>query len=192
MPLIHEPGPLDAAAGGKLALRPPMRRTQEVSADVPGENSGLGWVIDSEGRYWHNGGTGGYHAYVGFDPKTRRGVVLLSSTSTSLIDLMAPVMFSLLDGKPLPGPTFPTTERLAALAGTYDLLGERFTVEAQGKRLYMRSGGEERVRLLPISYGTVFFIEALQARVTFVKDGDKVTQIEFDLNGQKVVAPRVP
>ena len=32
---------------------------------------------------WHNGGTGGYRTWIGFDPKSRIGVVVLSNTSTA-------------------------------------------------------------------------------------------------------------
>jgi len=43
---------------------------------------GLGWlVISSDGREiaWHNGGTGGFRSFVGYDPKARIGVVVLSN-----------------------------------------------------------------------------------------------------------------
>ena len=32
---------------------------------------------------WHNGGTGGYRTFIGFDPQSRIGVVVLSNTSTT-------------------------------------------------------------------------------------------------------------
>ena len=31
---------------------------------------------------WHNGGTGGFSSFVGYDPKARTGVVVLSNAST--------------------------------------------------------------------------------------------------------------
>lgn len=44
---------------------------------------GLGWQIDRtvEGQtvFWHNGGTGGYVSFVGFDKESQIGVVILSS-----------------------------------------------------------------------------------------------------------------
>ena len=36
---------------------------------------------DGKSFIWHNGGTGGYRTFVGFDPKTRAGVVVLSNAS---------------------------------------------------------------------------------------------------------------
>jgi tetratricopeptide (TPR) repeat protein len=43
---------------------------------------GLGWIITttSEGDiYWHNGGTGGYRTYIGFNKLLRKGVVVLAT-----------------------------------------------------------------------------------------------------------------
>jgi serine-type D-Ala-D-Ala carboxypeptidase/endopeptidase len=46
----------------------------------------LGWhVLTRNGHdlIWHNGGTGGYRSYLGYDPITHVGVVVLSNVSTS-------------------------------------------------------------------------------------------------------------
>lgn len=181
---------LAAVAGGKGPLRGPMRLTHEVQAQELGAPSGLGWAIDRDGRYWHNGGTGGFHAFVGFDPRLRRGVVLLASTSTSLVDRLATSMYEILDGKPATPPAFPTPEELAPLVGTYDLMGTKVAVEVAGKRLYVNGPGEPPVRLLPLTK-TEFFIEPLQAVVVFEREGDKVARLAFSIGGQLVKAPRV-
>ena len=56
-----------------------------------GMEVGLGWHIRSgnQGRsiVWHNGGTGGYRSFAGFDRKQKRGVVLLSNSDESVDDL---------------------------------------------------------------------------------------------------------
>jgi CubicO group peptidase (beta-lactamase class C family) len=46
----------------------------------------LGWHIltkDGEEQIWHNGGTGGYRSWAGYNPKSRTGVVVLSNRSTT-------------------------------------------------------------------------------------------------------------
>jgi len=52
---------------------------------------GLGWLIDrtrpSHPLWWHNGGTGGFRSFVGFDPSTKRGVVVLSNADNSVNDI---------------------------------------------------------------------------------------------------------
>ncbi|KGE19816.1 serine hydrolase domain-containing protein [Paenibacillus wynnii] len=45
---------------------------------------GAGWMIDNENNIiWHNGGTGNYNSYVGFDKENQIAVVILSNLSPS-------------------------------------------------------------------------------------------------------------
>jgi hypothetical protein len=46
----------------------------------------MGWHIDN-GIVCHNGGTFGYHAYVGFEPRRKVGVVVLSNSTEFTDDL---------------------------------------------------------------------------------------------------------
>ena len=182
---------LDAAAGGSSALRRAMKLTQEPALDRTGANEGLGWLIDAAGRYWHNGGTGGFHAFVGFDPKTHHGIVLLASTATSMIDRLPDAMYKILDGAPPPAPQkLATAADLAAFAGSYELSGTTLQVIAEGKRLYLAGPGEPRHRLSPIS-DHEFWLEALQSLAAFEKDGDKVARVVFGVGDHRIVAPRV-
>ncbi len=54
----------------------------------------LGWhILDSEDSdgyiVWHNGGTAGYHSFIGFNAKYRAGLVVLSNTASGEIDSAA-------------------------------------------------------------------------------------------------------
>ena len=41
---------------------------------------GMAWLIDNKnGIVWHNGGTGNYNSYLGFNFETKTGVVVLSN-----------------------------------------------------------------------------------------------------------------
>jgi CubicO group peptidase (beta-lactamase class C family) len=56
------------------------------------ERIGLHWFTSplpgtDRTMVWHNGGTGGYSAFVGLDPAKRRGIVVLSDTATAVDDL---------------------------------------------------------------------------------------------------------
>lgn len=43
---------------------------------------GMSWIIDEEnGIIWHNGGTGGYNSYLGFNLKTETAVIILANLS---------------------------------------------------------------------------------------------------------------
>ncbi len=183
---------LDAAAGGKsLPLRNQMRLTQEAQLESSGsDNVGLGWLIDGEGRLWHGGGSAGFRAFVGFDPKTKRGVVALASTASPLIDRLARALFALMGPEPAKPWTAPTEAQLGAYAGGYDFGGTKLAVVAAGRRLYLQAPGEPRVRLLPVSEHE-FWIEPLQAVAIFQKEGDKVARVVFGIGARQIAAPRV-
>ncbi len=67
--------PLQAAMRRMLAER---RDTGNADLQIA-----MGWHIWTRydtGLVWHNGGTGGYRSFIGFDPKTKKGAVVLCNT----------------------------------------------------------------------------------------------------------------
>jgi len=181
---------LDGAAGGSQGLARAIKLTQEPQLDRTGDNEGLGWMIDSAGRYWHNGGTGGCHAFLGFDPKTKRGVVVLASTATSLVDHLSDVLYKILEGTPPAVARFATGEQLAPLAGSYELGGTKLQVVIDGKRIYLEAPGEPRHRMSPLSDHELW-IEVLQSVAVFEKDGGKVVRVLFGVGDHTLAAQRV-
>ncbi|HEU4560833.1 MAG TPA: serine hydrolase domain-containing protein [Longimicrobium sp.] len=81
--LSPPPGPL----GRAIAMTQEPRRP----AGPPGDSRiGLGWhVLERNGRaiVWHNGQTGGYHAFLGFEPASGANVLVLANTAADLDDL---------------------------------------------------------------------------------------------------------
>jgi serine-type D-Ala-D-Ala carboxypeptidase/endopeptidase len=71
--LGYKESPLAPAMKAMLEVRRPVGKTK---AEI-----GLAWHILGESA-WHNGGTGGFSSFVGYDPKARTGVVVLSNAST--------------------------------------------------------------------------------------------------------------
>jgi len=70
-------------------LREAMQRTHvpQVTDPAMGMDLGLGWLIaDVDGRrfLWHNGATGGYSSFIGFDAEAREGIVILSNSVISV------------------------------------------------------------------------------------------------------------
>jgi CubicO group peptidase (beta-lactamase class C family) len=68
-------------------LAPAMKAMLEVRRPLGQSTIGLGWIImaahDREIAA-HDGGTGGFRSWVGYDPKERIGVVVLSNASTPI------------------------------------------------------------------------------------------------------------
>ena len=77
---------LEAFLGYKESpLAPAMNTMFDTRCRAGQTEMGLGWFIyapDGREIAVHNGGTGGFRSYVGYEPKTRIGVVALSNAST--------------------------------------------------------------------------------------------------------------
>ncbi|HEY5950706.1 MAG TPA: serine hydrolase domain-containing protein [Kofleriaceae bacterium] len=181
---------LDAAAGSKGPLRPAMHLTQESQLERGGDNEGIGWQIDSAGRYWVNGSTGGYHAFLGFDPKNRRAVVILASTKSSLVDAIATNIYHVLANEDVKPPKFPDAATLSTFAGSYDFQGMKLAITVSGKRLYVEGPGAPKIRMLPIS-DHEFWIESLQSVCVFEREGDKIKRAIFIVGDKQLSAPKL-
>jgi serine-type D-Ala-D-Ala carboxypeptidase/endopeptidase len=183
--------PLASAMKSMLDVRKPT--------GVPDLEIALAWhILIKEGDQiiWHNGGTGGYHSFMGFDPKTRTGVVVLSN-SINDIDDIGP---HLLDSRyPLAKLSVPREHHEAkvdpktfdAYIGHYELQpGAIAEVKRQGDALFIQVTGQPQLQLFPESE-TEFFLKVVDAQLTFVKGPDgKVTsfvlhQAGFDLPAKK-------
>jgi len=69
-------------------LAPAMRAMLGVQRHVaPNTKTALAWLVSNAGGLeviWHNGGTGGFRSFIGYDPKARVGVVALANAMTQL------------------------------------------------------------------------------------------------------------
>ncbi len=68
-------------------LAPAMKSMLEVRRPMGQSTIGLGWIMMSAHDREiaaHDGGTGGFRSWVGYDPKERTGVVALSNASTPI------------------------------------------------------------------------------------------------------------
>lgn len=98
----------DMAAFARIQLQPTgplekaIRTTQELQP-AGDQKLGLGWHSDPKGNLWHNGGTGGFHSFLIIDKERRAAVVILSNTSTNIIDPLGAAILQLTLGQK---PTF--------------------------------------------------------------------------------------
>ena len=67
-----------------------LARMPQRSDPALGMDIGLGWIIAREGDrdfVWHNGATGGYASFIGFDAAAGEGIVILSNSQLSVDNL---------------------------------------------------------------------------------------------------------
>jgi CubicO group peptidase (beta-lactamase class C family) len=140
----------------------------------------LAWHIthrDGRDIVWHNGGTGGYRSFIGFDPQARVGVVALSnmSTTTGVDD----IGMHLLDSAAPLAKLTPLKERqqitldpavLDGYTGVYEFLPTAtLTISREGPRMFAQLTGQPRFEIFAESEHD-FFLKAVDAQLTFEKD----------------------
>lgn len=186
--------------------RGPLQRAMALAYEprAPAGNMkiGLNWLTIFAGTdtiVWHNGGTGGYRTFIGFEPSRKTGVIILTNTTGAGAD---DIGFHLLDpALPLAPRPVPPKERraidvkgdvLARYVGTYQLAPNiALDVTLKDGALYLHPTNQATMRLWPESE-TDFFLKELDAQFTFVRDAQgAATAVVFHQNGQAVTAPKV-
>jgi len=166
----------------------------------PGLEIALGWHIwtrDGHEIVWHNGGTGGYRTWIGFDPKSRTGVVVLSNTSTNAgvddigLHLLDPAI-------PLLQPAKQRHEVkvdaavLDRYAGRYELAPTFVvTITHEGDHLFAQATGQPRYEIFAEDDRN-FFFKVVDAQITFDVDATgRATSLTLHQNGANVPGKRI-
>ena len=188
----------------KTSLAPAMASMLEPRqpTGMPAVEIALGWHVSSvHGKtiVWHNGGTGGYRTFIGFDPAARAGVAVLSNAGTAagpddigrhILDPETPLLVL----KP-PSQHTETTinpKLLDRYVGRYQLATNVFlTVARSGDRLNAQLTGQPAFEIFPESE-TQFFLKVVEAQLTFELGADgKASAVVLHQNGASPRAPRV-
>jgi D-alanyl-D-alanine-carboxypeptidase/D-alanyl-D-alanine-endopeptidase len=184
--------PLASSMASMLATRRPT--------GIPGLDIALGWHISTINGHeivWHNGGTGGYRTWIGFDPKSRTGVVVLSNTSTTagvddigahLLDPTVPLLQAAKQRKevkvdPAILDRYPGRY---ALAPTFVI-----TVTREGDHLYAQATAQPRFEIFAKDDHN-FFYKVVDAQITFVVDATgRATSLVLHQNGANAPGNRI-
>jgi serine-type D-Ala-D-Ala carboxypeptidase/endopeptidase len=82
---------LDAPAGPlgeawMLATQPRAQFSRpDQNAAFHGQKIGLGWLVNPYGTVWHNGGTYGFHSWVGANPRLSTGLAILAPSNCQFV-----------------------------------------------------------------------------------------------------------
>jgi D-alanyl-D-alanine-carboxypeptidase/D-alanyl-D-alanine-endopeptidase len=174
----------------KTALEPAMQAMLSVRrpTGIPDLQIALAWHIwTANGKevIWHNGATGGYRAFIGFDPNRQVGVVALSNTRSNegaddigrhLLDEQVPLWVPpkepdvvQLDPKDADG--YPGTYQLAPGASiAVAREGDHWYAQKSGFSSTAGSMGYGKVEIFPQSQKE-FFVKGVDVHLTFETDG---------------------
>ncbi|MBK8284845.1 MAG: serine hydrolase [Ahniella sp.] len=140
-----------------------LARTQEIVSDS-GNVMAWGWLVrrSPEGDlYMHEGGTGGFSALTVFQPKTGKGVVILSDTSLTDRGGLGDVALTLLGSDPITlkprRDATPDAALLEALSGDWLIQGALpMKVRTAKGVLYVQAQGQSEFALAHDSQGDFF------------------------------------
>jgi CubicO group peptidase (beta-lactamase class C family) len=158
---------------------------------------GLGWhVLQTEGGMrivWHNGGTGGYRSWAGYDPARRIGVVVLTSSTEAIDDIGLHLLDSTI---PLTPVRFAVTLPAATLdeyVGEYPLTPAFvITVTREGDRLMAQATRQPAFRIWA-SAPDEFFLKVVDAQISFTRSADgNVDGLILHQGGRDQRAERTP
>lgn len=164
----------------------------------PNLTIGLGWhrLKTPAGRtiIWHNGGTGGYKSFTGFDELSGDAIVVLANSANSVDE----VGLHLLDAS-MPLPKVPRTRKainlpdsiLDSYVATYELAPTFSIVVTRSEtRLFAQATSQPRFELLA-ERADAFFLTVIDAQITFERDGaGVVTAMVLHQNGQRTLGRR--
>ena len=167
------------------------------AASSPGVETALGWRARKGNRdrytHWISGRTGGFYAFVGFNKKARKGVIVLSNSSVPIDDIGFHI---LTPGYPLaPPPKFVVNvdpQTFHAYIGTYEFSpGLTVKIMTDNNKLYGQPPGQPRSQLFPES-NRHFLLQGENAQITFVQDAfGNISHLVFLKNGQTHEARKV-
>jgi len=176
-----------------------MAFAHEERAAAGNMRIGLNWFTlyaGSDTIVWHNGGTGGYRTFIGFEPSRKIGVVVMTNSGGAGAD---DIGFHLLDSAlPLTPATRPhtaipvSTDVLARYVGTYEL-APKFSLEVTLKdgALWVHPTDQATSRLWPESQHD-FFLKEIDAQLTFVQDSaGAVTSVILHQGGRDMPGKKV-
>jgi len=145
---------------------------------------------------WHDGGTGGYHSWAGFDPAGKTAAVVLCNTAFDVQDIGLHAIESRWPLAKFP-PAKQRVETVLPPEAASRVTGEyRFSpkislmVTQDGPRMFVQLTGQPKVEIYAESE-TEFFLKAVDAQLTFEIDkSGKVTGVVLHQNGRDQLAIR--
>lgn len=149
--------------------------SHKLNYTMAGNDIGLAWLTKTHAEEtitWHNGGTGGFRSYIGFDKSRGRGVVVLANSQDNVDEIGLAVLqnkVSSLIAEEF-DPITLTATQLAQFVGTYQLAPNfNLTISQRGDSLYAQATGQSKHPLFAKS-NNEFFFKVVKASITFSAD----------------------
>jgi hypothetical protein len=168
---------------------------------VSNTDIGLGWMISHSKDadvIWHNGGTGGFRTFLGFNLKTQKGIVVLSNSSEGWPDLFA---LSLLDPENYKKPCVDEAlakdlDYLKRFEGSYEMIFNENKLEITIKLLDSQlifTVHHSELKLVPESFGVFSMKGVAGQKMQFIFDkSGKIVKAQMVLSDNTIAAEATP
>ena len=191
--------PLAAAMAAMLSVRRPSGN--------PGLEIALAWHIlsatsDDGIIIWHNGGTGGYRSFIGYDAKSRVGVVVLANASTNagvddigvhLLRPKSPLLNASAFRPPKEHKEITVDPKIFdKYAGRYELAPNFIlTITREGDHLFAQATGQPKFELFAEGEKE-YFLKVVDAQISFeVNAAGLANQLVLHQMGRDMPAKRM-
>ncbi len=180
--------------GGVLAVTH-LRRRPTLS---PQTSIGLSWhrTTTPAGTtiVWHNGGTGGYRSFAGYEERSGLGVVVIANSAVSVDDIGMHLLDASVPLTPIPRRRIAielAPDILQRYVGVYELAPTfSIIVTREGNALFAQPTGQQKFPIFAEAEAE-FFLKAVDAQLTFSRDSSgAVTGIVLHQNGQNLPGRR--
>ena len=182
-----KPSPLAPAMADMIKVRRPTQFVELKAA--------IGWHIATLHGIeiiWHNGQTAGSRSFIGFAPKSRTGVVVLSNSANTIDDIGVHLLDPQSPLRTLRREVPVNPSQFENYIGRY-AVSETFALEVtrDGNRLFIQAAGQPRAELFAES-AEKFFLRVVDGDVVFQTDSSgRANSISLTQDGKTVSALRV-
>jgi CubicO group peptidase (beta-lactamase class C family) len=179
---------MKAQMGLKTALDSAIALTHKIQFKINKNRSiGLVWMISTakDTIIWHNGETGGFRSFVGFNKENGTGVVVLSSGRDIIDDIGMYLLDSKYPLRKVRQSIFVDPKFLARYTGTYRFSPTfSITITQKGDQLFEQATGQQKFKIYPESK-MKFFLKVVNAQIEFIADSSgKFTTLKLYQNGR--------
>ncbi|MCU0369216.1 MAG: serine hydrolase [Cyclobacteriaceae bacterium] len=173
-------------------LSKPFALTHQPRADAGKMKIGYGWHIRDENIVWHNGGTGGFRSFAGFDKTKNKAIVILTNSTTGADDLGFHLLNDQYALKELKKPVKVDETLLKEYAGVYEIAPTfSITVTYENEGLSIQATGQPKINIYAESE-TKFYLKVVDAQIEFKRnDSLIVDQLILYQNGAAMPGKKV-
>ena len=163
-----------------------------------GSYIGLAWItqnMDEKNVTWHNGGTGGFRTFLGFDPDNRRGTIVLANAQDNP-DLIGRAILTnkpdLLEPPKADESLKFSSEQLERFVGDYQIVPEFIiSITREDDQLFVQATGQQKFPIFAKSE-MEFILKVVEASVIFEEnEAGEIVKLSLSQGGILQPAPKL-